>query len=37
MLATTIGMVAPDPSGALRSTANREATAERVGTRKASS
>ncbi len=37
MLATTIGMVAPEPSGALRSTPNREATAERVGTRNASS
>ncbi len=37
MLATTIGIVAPDPSGAVRSTENREATAERVGTRNASS
>ena len=37
MLATMIGMVAPEPSGVDRSTPNREATDDRVGTRKASS
>ena len=31
MFATTIGMVAPEPSGAVRSTANLEATVEKVG------
>jgi len=37
MFATMIGMVAPEPSGAVRSTANRDVTADRVGTRNASS
>ena len=36
MLATTIGMVVPVPSTAVRSTSKREVTSERDGTRKTS-
>src|ERR1700737_2249723 len=37
MLATTTGMVVPEPSWVARSTSNRDATSERFGTMKTSS